>query len=117
MSLKEIYDEEKECLKKCKKVINEIITKTHRIEFINLPKIKTENKNKKKKIIIKKLQIKPNISKRIIFKNYMQLDNQSTPYLSSTNRINSDLESTKEKEKIIIKSKSKKEINYSKMFI
>ena len=122
MSLKEIYDEEKECLKKCKKVINEIDTKTHRIEFINLPKIKTENNNKKKKIIIKKLQIKPNISKRIIFKNYMQLDNQSTPYLSSTNRINSDLESTKEKEKIIIKSKSKKEItprclfNYKKNY-
>ena len=117
MSIKEILEEEKVCSKRCKDVINEIDTKKHRIESINLPKIKTDYKNNKKKIIIKKLQIKPQPSKRIIFKkNYMKLDYQNTPYLSSTNRMNSDLESTREKEKMIFKSRSKKEITPKCLF-
>ena len=108
MNIKEIYEEEKECSQRCKEVINEIDTKKHNIEFINLPPIKTY---KKKKIIIKKIQIKPYPSKRLIFGDYMKLDYQRTPYLSSSNKGNSDLESTKEKEKIILKSKSKKVLN------
>ena len=108
MNIKAIYEEEKECSQRCKEVINEIDTKKHNIEFINLPPIKTY---KKKKIIIKKIQIKPYPSKRLIFGDYMKLDYQRTPYLSSSNKGNSDLESTKEKEKIILKSKSKKVLN------
>ena len=109
MSIKEIYQEEKECSKICKDVISEIDSEKENFDFLNLPLIKPKNKYIKKKIIIKKIKSKPKPFRRLIYKKNLLPDYQNIPYLSSSsNKITSYIESTKEKEKEKEKSLSTK---------
>ena len=110
ISIKELYHEEKLCSSRCKEILDEIDTKKSSFDFTNLPPIlNNNNKLKKRKLIIKKLSLKPKLVKNLGFKNYMKMDYLNTPYLSSSNKITS-METTKEKdkdsEKKLLKSKS-----------
>lgn len=110
ISIKELYHEEKLCSSRCKEILDEIDTKKSSFDFTNLPPIlRNNNKLRKRKLIIKKLSLKPKLVKNLGFKNYMKMDYLNTPYLSSSNKITS-METTKEKdkdtEKKLLKSKS-----------
>ena len=118
MSIKELYNEEKECSKRCKEVISEIDSENRSLKLQNLPLIKPRNKFIKKKIIIKKIKPKPKPLKRLIYKKNLLSDYPNIPYLSSSsNKITTYIESTKErekeKEKILSTSKSNSKIELS----
>ena len=121
MSIKELYHEEEECSKRCKEVINEIDSENRRLVFQNLPLIRPKIKFIKKKIIIKKIKSKPKPIKRLIYKKNLLSDYQNIPYLSSSsNKVTSYIESTKErekeKEKTLSTSKSKIELSPISLF-
>ena len=123
MSIKELYQEEKECSKVCKEVINEIEKNNECLELNKLPLIKDNNKFIKKKIIIKKIRSKPKPLKQLLFKKSLLKDYQNIPNLSSSsNKITSYIESTREKEKEkgkekkILKNKSKIELEPINLF-
>ena len=118
MSIKELYNEEKECSKRCKEVISEIDSENRSLKLQNLPLIKPRNKFIKKKIIIKKIKSKPKPFKRLIYKKNLLSDYPNIPYLSSSsNKVTSYMESTKErereKEKTLSTSKSNSKIEFS----
>ena len=121
MSIKELYHEEEECSKRCKEVINEIDSENRRLVFQNLPLIRPKIKFIKKKIIIKKIKSKPKPIKRLIYKKNLLSDYPNIPYLSSSsNKVTSYIESTKErekeKEKTLSTSKSKIELSPISLF-
>jgi hypothetical protein len=123
MSIKELYHEEEECSKRCKEVINEIDSENRRLVFQNLPLIRPKIKFIKKKIIIKRIKSKPKPIKRLIYKKNLLSDYQNIPYLSSSsNKVTSYIESTKErekekeKEKTLSTSKSKIELSPITLF-
>ena len=121
MSIKELYHEEEECSKRCKEVINEIDSENRRLVFQNLPLIRPKIKFIKKKIIIKRIKSKPKPIKRLIYKKNLLSDYQNIPYLSSSsNKVTSYIESTKErekeKEKTLSTSKSKIELSPISLF-
>ena len=97
MTIKELYHEEQECSKRCKEVVSEIENKKSLFELQNLPLITAKKKFIKKKIIIKTIQ-KPKPFKKLIFKKNTIHDYINIPYLSSSsNKVTSYIESTKEK--------------------
>ena len=98
LSIKELYQEEKECSKRCKEVISEIIPKNAQIELQNLPLIKPQKIFIKKNIKIKKIKFQEEPFKRIIRKKNIFLEHRRNPSLSSANKITTSMESTKEKE-------------------
>ena len=123
MSIKELYHEEEECSKRCKEVISEIDSENRRLVFQNLPLIRPKIKFIKKKIIIKRIKSKPKPIKRLIYKKNLLSDYQNIPYLSSSsNKVTSYIESTKErerekeKEKTLSTSKSKIELSPITLF-
>ena len=98
MSIKDLYQEEKECSERYKEVISEITTKKTHLELQNLPLLKPQKKFIQKKIKLKKIKFQVEPIKKIISKTNITPYYQKNPCLSSTNRITSSLESTKEKE-------------------
>ena len=94
MSIKDIYEEEKYCSRRCKEVI----------KIIN-------NKFPKKKIILKNLKINQKMIKPLILKNIKQRY-QNTSLLSSSNKCSSYIESTKEKSKEPKTTKIKSKIEF-----
>lgn len=118
LSIKELCQEEKECSKRCKEVISEIDSENRSLKLQNLPLIKPRNKFIKKKIIIKKIKSKPKPFKRLIYKKNLLSDYPNIPYLSSSsNKVTSYMESTKErereKERTLSTSKSNSKIEFS----
>ena len=65
LSIKELCQEEKECSKRCKEFISEIIPKNAQIELQNLPLIKPQKIFIKKNIKIKKIKFQEEPFKRI----------------------------------------------------
>ena len=111
MSIKDIYEEEKYCSRRCKEVINDMDLKNGSLDFINLPLIKQDNKFPKKKIILKNLKINQKKIKPLILKNIKQRY-QNTSLLSSSNKFSSYIESTKEKSKEPKTTKIKSKIEF-----
>lgn len=112
ISIKDIYEEEKSCLRRCKEVINDMDLKNGSLDCINLPLIKQDNKFQKKKIILKKIKLHQKPIKPLILKN-IKSKNQNTSLLSSSNKLSSYIESTKEKSREPQTTKNKSKIEFT----
>ena len=122
MTVKDLYQEEKECSNICKEVISEIEEEKGSLEFLNLPLIHSNNKLIKKKIKLKKFQskLKPKPLRNFIYKKNIMPDYPNIPYLysSNSNKVTSYIESTREKERerFLSTNKSKIEISPISLF-
>ena len=114
MAIKDIYEEEKDCSKQCNEAINNIDLQSGSLELLNLPLIKQDNITQKKKINLKSIKIhrKPIIIKPLILKN-LKSEIHNSPLLSSTNKYNSYLESTRDKSRQPLTTKRSSKIEFT----
>jgi len=117
MEIKDIYEEEKDCSKKCNEVINNINLKNRALAPLNLPLLNNNINSKKRRINLKRIKIQPTPIKPLIFKRFKS-EMQNTPVLSTTNRNSTYLESTREKSRgpLTSRRKSKKELSSKNSF-
>ena len=110
MAIKDIYEEEKNFLKKCNEVINNIEIKNGTSATLNLPLIKNNN-ILKRRINFKKIKINPKPIKPLILKKFKS-EIQNT-LLSTSNKYSSYIESTREKSKEPLSTQRKSKIEFT----
>ena len=110
MAIKDIYEEEKNFLKKCNEVINNIEIKNGTSATLNLPLIKNNN-ILKRRINFKRIKINPKPIKPLILKKFKS-EIQNT-LLSTSNKYSSYIESTREKSKEPLSTQRKSKIEFT----
>ena len=110
MAIKDIYEEEKNCLKKCNEVINNIEIKNGTSATLNLPLIKNNN-ILKRRINFKRIKINPKPIKPLILKKFKS-EIQNT-LLSTSNKYSTYMESTREKSKEPLSTQRKSKIEFT----
>ena len=110
MEIKDIYEEEKNCLKKCNEVINNIEIKNGTSATLNLPLIKNNN-ILKRRINFKRIKINPKPIKPLILKKFKS-EIQNT-LLSTSNKYSSYMVTTREKSKEPLSTQRKTKIEFT----
>ena len=112
MEIKDIYEEEKDCSKKCNEIINNMDIKNGTLASLNLPLISNDNILKRKKINLKRIKIIQKPIKPLVLKRFKS-EIQNAPLLSTTNKYSSYMLSTREKSRDPLTSKRKSKIEFT----